>query len=108
MHFSFSHFCAFLSDWKRGEIIESVLSGVMGFVCEAGEALHTPGTVSLSNNPIYTEIEVSKTGTYFPTRKREDCFPMFPVKKFFFYKQGRKKNPTYPIKDIPEGLGEEL
>lgn len=108
VHFSFSHFCAFLPDWNRREIIEFVLSGVMGFVCETGEALHTPGTGSLSNNPIYTEIEVNKTGTYFPTRKREGCFPMSPVKKFFFYKQERKKNPMHLIKDIPGGLGEEL
>lgn len=84
----------------------------MGFVCEAGEALRAPGTVSLPNNPIYTEIEVNKAGTYFPTRRREGLFPpTFPVKKVFLLqtrKKGKKKNPMHPIKDNPRELGGEL
>lgn len=43
---------------------------MMFFVYETGKILHTPGTVSLFNNPIYTEIEMNKTGTYFSTRKK--------------------------------------
>lgn len=62
----------------------------MGLGCEAGEALPTPGTVSLSNNPIYTEKEVNKTGTYFPTRKREGLFPSVSCEKVFLL-QTRKE-----------------
>lgn len=106
-HFSSSHFCAFLSHWKGGEIIGFVLSGVMGFVCEAGEALRTPGTVSLPNNPIYTEIEVNKAGTYFPTRGREGLFPHVSCEKVFLLQTRKKerKISCTPLKTSQGDLG---
>lgn len=43
-----------------------MLSVMRLFVYETG----TPGTISLFKNPIDTEIEMNKTGTYFSPRKR--------------------------------------
>lgn len=75
VHCSFSYFCIFPSDSECSRIIEFVLSVMMFFVYETGKILHTPGTAFLFNNPIYTEIELNKTGTYFFHQKKVGFFP---------------------------------
>lgn len=86
---------------------------MMFFVYETGKILHTPGTAFLFNNPIYTEIELNKTGTYFFHQKKVGFFPpCFLWKSFFLQqterKQKKKKTTMQPNKDIPGGRGEKL
>lgn len=64
------------------------------FVYETGKILHAPGTASLFNNPIYTEIELNKTGTYFFHQNKVEFFPpCFLWKSFSSTNRKKAKNP---------------